>query len=143
MAPANGSVDSLSQADSLMSTQLAASLNSMAATDTLTVRPATASSAASSAFSNSSTETFFMGAVMSNSYVCALNQVAEIYGRPELSSAAAQLYLRASGLTDEQQFVQALLNWVRSSDRFPLPRDFQVAIQVAQGQTPTQEVSHG
>ncbi len=143
MAPANGSVDGLSQADSWMSTRLAASSNSMAATDTLTVRPATASSAASSAFSNSSTETFFMGAVMSDSYVCALNQVAEIYGRPELSPAAARLYLRASGLSDEQQFIQALLNWVRSSDRFPLPCDFQAAIRVARLEDPAQEATHG
>jgi hypothetical protein len=87
-----------------------------------------------------------MGTVMSDSCVCALNQVAEIYGRPALSLAAARLYLRASGLTDEKQFVQALLNWVRSSDRFPLPRDFQAVIQVARGQAPTQpkegEASH-
>lgn len=145
MAPANGSVDSLSQADSLMSTRLDDSSNSMADTDTLTVRPATDSSAASSAFSNSSTETFFMGADMSDSFVCALNQVAEIYGRPELSPAAARLYLRASGLADEQKFVQALLNWVRSSDRFPLPRDFQASIQVAGVQSSAQpkEQAHG
>ena len=61
---------------------------------------------------------------MSDSIRTALNQAAEIFGHAPLTTEASQLFYRAAGAPDEQSFIRRLFDLVKTSDRFPLPRDF-------------------
>lgn len=81
-------------------------------------------SASAIAFSKSSTDTFFKGDVMNESVLTGLNQVAEIFARAPLSAEAADLYRRATGIADDEQFLKRLATLVKGSKKFPVPADF-------------------
>ena len=61
---------------------------------------------------------------MNRSVLYGLNQVAEIYGRAPLSAEAADLYRRATGVADDEQFFKRLAELLKISKSFPVPADF-------------------
>jgi hypothetical protein len=61
---------------------------------------------------------------MNESVLIGLNQVAEIFARDPLSAEAADLYRRATGVIDDEQFLKRLATLVKVSKKFPVPADF-------------------
>jgi hypothetical protein len=52
---------------------------------------------------------------MNESVLIGLNQVAEIFARAPLSAEAADLYRRATGIADDEQFLKRLATLVKGS----------------------------
>lgn len=81
---------------------------------------------------------FFKGDVMNESVLIGLNQVAEIFAHTPLSVEAADLYRRATGIADDEQFLKRLATLVKVSKKFPVPADF---AQTQGASTPSREIS--
>ena len=54
----------------------------------------------------------------------AINAVAEIFGRRPFSPRALLAYRRAVDVQDDAEFVQRLLELLRTCKHFPVPADF-------------------
>ena len=58
----------------------------------------------------------------------ALKMMCEIYNRPRISESAAQAYIKACRVSEEE-LQQRLLDWLRVSPRFPLPCDLMSPVE--------------